>query len=37
VDLVLGLREKGRLFLKGGTEIGGGEGGAVSRMKYWTQ
>ncbi|KAG7548988.1 hypothetical protein FFLO_03101 [Filobasidium floriforme] len=28
VDLVLGVREKGRLFLKGGTEIGGGEGGA---------
>lgn len=28
VDLVLALREKGRLFLKGGTEIGGGEGGA---------
>jgi outer membrane protein insertion porin family len=36
VDLVLGLREKGRLFLKGGTEIGGGEGGAVSRMKSRT-
>jgi hypothetical protein len=32
VDLVLGVREKGRLFLKGGTEIGGGEGGAVGRM-----
>jgi hypothetical protein len=32
VDLVLGVREKGRLFLKGGTEIGGGEGGAVSRL-----
>jgi len=30
VDLVLAVREKGRLFLKGGTEIGGGEGGAVS-------
>ena len=29
VDLVLAVREKGRLFLKGGTEIGGGEGGAV--------
>lgn len=28
VDLVLGLREKGRLFLKAGTEVGGGEGGA---------
>ncbi len=30
VDLVLGLRERGRLFIKGGTEVGGGEGGAVS-------
>jgi outer membrane protein insertion porin family len=30
VDMILGIREKGRLFLKGGTEIGGGEGGAVS-------
>jgi outer membrane protein insertion porin family len=30
VDMILGVREKGRLFLKGGTEIGGGEGGAVS-------
>jgi outer membrane protein insertion porin family len=29
VDMVLGLRERGRLFFKGGTEIGGGEGGAV--------
>ncbi|UOH82126.1 hypothetical protein LQV05_004817 [Cryptococcus neoformans] len=27
VELVLALREKGRLFLKAGTEIGGGEGG----------
>lgn len=31
VELVLGLREKGRLFLKAGTEVGGGEGGGVSR------
>lgn len=30
VELVLALREKGRLFLKAGTEIGGGEGGGVS-------
>jgi hypothetical protein len=30
VELVLGLREKGRLFLKAGTEVGGGEGGGVS-------
>lgn len=27
VSLVLGLKEKGRLFLKAGTEVGGGEGG----------
>ncbi|KAI9636477.1 putative mitochondrion protein [Dioszegia hungarica] len=27
VELVLGLRERGRLFLKAGTEVGGGEGG----------
>ncbi|KAJ9113502.1 hypothetical protein QFC20_001853 [Naganishia adeliensis] len=27
VDLVLGIREKGRVFLKAGTEVGGGEGG----------
>ena len=30
VDLVLALKEKGRLFLKAGTEVGGGEGGGVS-------
>ncbi|WVQ81608.1 hypothetical protein IAT38_003732 [Cryptococcus sp. DSM 104549] len=27
VEMVLSLREKGRLFLKAGTEVGGGEGG----------
>jgi outer membrane protein insertion porin family len=30
VELVLGLRERGRMFLKAGTEVGGGEGGGVS-------
>jgi outer membrane protein insertion porin family len=30
VELVLGLKERGRLFLKAGTEVGGGEGGGVS-------
>lgn len=30
VELVLGLRERGRLFMKAGTEVGGGEGGGVS-------
>jgi outer membrane protein insertion porin family len=30
VELVLRLRERGRLFLKAGTEVGGGEGGGVS-------
>lgn len=41
VELVLGLRERGRLFMKAGTEVGGGEGGGVSQllsepaMKYW--
>jgi outer membrane protein insertion porin family len=30
VELVVGLREKGRLFLKGGTDAGSGEGSAVS-------
>ena len=30
VELVLGLRERGRFFLKSGTEVGGGEGEAVS-------
>jgi outer membrane protein insertion porin family len=29
VELVLGLRERGRMFLKAGTEVGGGEGGGV--------
>ena len=33
VELVLALREKGRLFLKAGTEVGGGEGGGVSYLK----
>jgi outer membrane protein insertion porin family len=32
VELVLGLRERGRLFLKAGTEVGGGEGGGVSGL-----
>ncbi|KAK4683700.1 hypothetical protein P7C73_g6533, partial [Tremellales sp. Uapishka_1] len=27
IELVLGLREKGKFFLKAGTEVGGGEGG----------
>lgn len=27
VELLLALRERGRLFLKAGTEVGGGEGG----------
>lgn len=31
VELVLGLKERGRVFLKAGTEVGGGEGGGVSR------
>lgn len=30
VELVLGLREKGRVFLKAGTEFGANEGGGVS-------
>jgi len=30
VELVLALKERGRLFLKAGTEVGGGEGGGVS-------
>lgn len=34
VELVLRLHERGRLFLKAGTEVGGGEGGGVSRPKY---
>ena len=29
IELVLSLREKGRLYLKAGTEVGGGEGGGV--------
>lgn len=32
VDMILGLREKGRFYVKGGTEVGGGEGAAVSRI-----
>lgn len=32
VEMVLELREQGRLFFKAGTEIGGGEGGAVSAL-----
>lgn len=35
VDLVLGVRERGRLFFKGGTEVGGGEGGAVSVVRRY--
>lgn len=30
VEMVLGLRERGRFYLKSGTEVGGGEGEAVS-------
>ena len=30
VELVLGLKERGRLFFRAGTEVGGGEGGGVS-------
>jgi outer membrane protein insertion porin family len=30
VELVLALKERGRLFFKAGTEVGGGEGGGVS-------
>ena len=30
VELVLGLKERGRLFLKAGTEVGANEGGGVS-------
>lgn len=37
VELVLGLRERGRLFLKAGTEVGGGEGGGVSYMFHDVQ
>lgn len=29
VDLVLKTREKGRFYVKGGTEVGNGEGSAV--------
>lgn len=32
VELVLRLRERGRMFLKAGTEVGGGEGGGVSPL-----
>lgn len=32
VELVLALKERGRLFLKAGTEVGGGEGGGVSHL-----
>lgn len=31
VEMILALREKGRLFLKAGTEFGGNEGGGVSK------
>lgn len=34
VELVLGLKERGRLFLKAGTEVGGGEGGGVSGSHF---
>ena len=33
VELLLALREKGRLFLKAGTEFGSNEGGGVSRLR----
>ncbi|OCF37405.1 mitochondrial protein [Kwoniella heveanensis BCC8398] len=33
VEMVLALREKGRLFLKAGTEVGGGEGGGNATAK----
>ena len=32
-EVVLSLKERGRLFAKAGTEVGGGEGGAVSCMR----
>lgn len=32
VEMVLGLKERGRLFFKAGTEVGGGEGGGVSDL-----
>jgi outer membrane protein insertion porin family len=35
VELVLGLRERGRMFLKAGTEVGGGEGGGVGLSLSW--
>jgi outer membrane protein insertion porin family len=35
VELVLALKERGRFFLKAGTEVGGGEGGGVS-WNAWT-
>ena len=30
IELVLALKERGRLFLKAGTEVGANEGGGVS-------
>lgn len=36
VEMVLSLREQGRLMAKAGTEVGGGEGGAVSQV-IWTR
>ena len=33
VEMVLGLRERGRRLFKLGTEVGGGEGAAVSN--FW--
>lgn len=35
VELVLALRERGRYFLKAGTEMGSNEGGGVSTPRGW--
>jgi outer membrane protein insertion porin family len=37
VDLVLRTREKGRFYVKGGTEVGNGEGSAVRIMCHLTK
>ena len=39
LELVLQLKERGRIYFKAGTEVGGGEGGgvSVSKLKLWTQ
>ena len=34
VELVLALKERGRFFLKAGTEVGGGEGGGVRQNAH---